>query len=108
MPSVRCSWCADMPFLLDAIRRKASSHLCIRICDRSVTEPTRAVNFSRHLLHQYQPGPTNLPPRGATVSKTPQCGQYGPSGQRIASKVSQGCERAAGRVIAAISLTQKV
>src|SRR5215212_3520533 len=69
-----------MPFLLAFIKRKARSHLCIGICERSMTEPTRTVNFSRHWEHQYQPGPMDLPPSGATVSTNPQCGQAAPLG----------------------------
>jgi hypothetical protein len=42
-------WICDV-VVLEAISRNASSHLCIAMCERSMTEPTRAVNFSRHLL----------------------------------------------------------
>src|SRR6266496_4328390 len=55
MPSIRCSWCADTPFLLAAIRWVASNHLCSGICDRSRTVPVRTVNLSRQPLHMNMP-----------------------------------------------------
>ena len=61
-----------MPFLLEFINLNAKSHLCIGMWDRSITEPTLTVNFSRHCEHQYQPGPIDLPPSRATVSANPQ------------------------------------
>ena len=39
------------PFLLDAMRWKAITHLVSGICERSITPPTVTVKCSRHSLH---------------------------------------------------------
>src|SRR5688500_5449206 len=80
-----------MPFLLAVIKCIASSQFVIGICDRSQIAPIVGANLRRAEPRQYQPGPIDLPPKGFTRSKLPHNGQYGPSGQRVASK----CFRAA-------------
>src|SRR6185437_8057675 len=75
-----------MPFLEDAIRWKPSAHLCSGIWLDSMTVPTLTENGSRQALHWYMPGRCDLPLTSVASPSTPQCGQTGPLGQRIASK----------------------
>ncbi len=45
------SWWAETPFLLAAIKRNASAHLCSGTWLNSMTVPTVTVNGSRQALH---------------------------------------------------------
>ena len=51
MSSIRYSWCADMPFLLEHIRNKAASHLLREILESSKMVPTVAENCLRQVRH---------------------------------------------------------
>src|SRR5258706_10472978 len=72
-----------MPFLLDAIRWVASSHLCRGICERSKTVPVLTVNLPRQSPHRNIPACV-WPPIFLGLSE-PQRGQIAPVGQRSAS-----------------------
>src|SRR6266446_104140 len=72
-----------MPFLLEAIRCIAKSHLCRGICERSKTVPVRTVNLPWQSLHTNIPACVS-PPILWTLSQ-PQSGQVTPLGQRSAS-----------------------
>src|ERR1700733_2987655 len=75
-----------MPFLLDAIKCVARSHLCSGIWDRSKTVPVRTVNLPRQALQRNMPACVS-PPILVTVS-APQRGHVTPFGQRSASMCS--------------------
>jgi len=81
-----------MPFLLDAIRCEANTHLCSGTWLRSMTVPTVTLKGLRQSLHLYTPGRVDLPASLVIRSPmTPQRGQFGPFGQSNFSK----CARAA-------------
>ena len=77
-----------MPFLLDAIRCVASSHLCRGICDRSKTVPVLTVNLPRQSSHMNIPACV-LPPIFLALSD-PHSGQTTPFGQRSCLHMGNG------------------
>jgi len=61
---MRCSWCADIPFLLATINWNAKIHLWSGTCDCSKIVPTVTVNCCSQPLHLQRPGRCFLPRSG--------------------------------------------
>src|SRR6266436_4323795 len=85
IPSERCSWFEEIPFLLLATRKIACSQTFIGMWLSSKMLPTLTVNGLRQSLHLYTPIRVDLPRSLVLFPITPHFGHTGPRGQSRAS-----------------------